>query len=118
MLRLIFLTLLQASLVCSAQSLFKVAAGTLGDFCWSWSFFRDGILTNGMLWTAAVVGLVGLLEWLYMLKSYPFSVVDPLSSVSFLLGMFVAVFFFHETVAWTQWLGVLLILAGCGLIVR
>ncbi len=32
--------------------------------------------------------------------------------------MFVAIIFFKETVVWQQWVGVFLILAGCGLIAR
>lgn len=118
MFRLIFLSITQAILMCSAQSLFKVAAEKMGAFSWTWTFFRDGILTNWVLLASGICGLVGLLEWMYMLRSYPFSVVYPLSSLSFLFGMVIAVVFFHETVVWTQWVGVLLILAGCGLIVK
>ena len=118
MLKLIFLTITQALLMCSAQSLFKVAAEKMGDFAWTWAFFRDGVFTNWILLAAGLCGLAGLIEWMYMLKTYPCSIVYPLSSLSFLFGMFIAVIFFHETVVWTQWLGVLLILAGCGLIVK
>lgn len=118
MIRLVLLSLLQATLMCSAQSLFKVAAEKMGTFRWTWTFFCDGVFANGWLWAAGICGILGVVEWMYMLKSYPFSVVYPLSSVSFLIGMFVAIIFFHETVVWQQWVGVLLILAGCGLIVR
>lgn len=118
MLKLIGLSVSQAILMCGAQSLFKVAAEKMGDFSWTWAFFRDGVLTNWMLLAAGFCGLIGLLEWMYMLRTYPFSLVYPLSSLSFLFGMFIAVVFFHETVVWSQWIGVLLILAGCGLIVK
>ena len=67
---------------------------------------------------AGICGIAGVIEWMYMLKTYPFSQVYPLSSMSFLFGMFVAIIFFKETVVWQQWVGVFLILAGCGLIAR
>ena len=118
MLRLIILSVIQAVLMCGAQSMFKVAAEKMESFTWTWYFFRDSILTNWWLLAAGIAGLAGLLEWMYMLKNYPFSQVYPLTSLSFLLGMFVAVIFFHETVVWQQWIGVLLILAGCALVAR
>lgn len=118
MYRLVLLSVTQAILMCSAQSLFKVAAVRMGTFSWTWAFFRDGILTNWVLLASGICALSGMLEWIYMLRHFPFSIVYPLSSLSFLFGMVIAVVFFHETVVWTQWVGVLLILAGCGLIVK
>ena len=118
MLRLIILSVTQAILMCGAQSLFKVAAERMGSFAWTWTFFRDGVLTNWWLLASGICGIVGMLEWMYMLRTYPFSQVYPLSSMSFLFGMLIAVFFFHETVVWTQWLGLFLILGGCYLIVK
>ena len=61
---------------------------------------------------------MGLVEWMYMLKTYPFSVIYPMSSLSFLFGMFIAIIFFKETVVWQQWVGVFFILLGCGFIAR
>lgn len=118
MFRLIILSITQAILMCSAQSLFKVAAEHMGSFSWTWVFFRDGILTNWWLIASGLCGIIGTLEWMYMLRSFPFSQVYPLSSLSFLFGMLVAVIFFHETVVWTQWMGLFLILAGCYFIVK
>lgn len=118
MLKMIILCVVQAILVCSAQSLFKVAATHMTSFSWSWSFLRDSLLLNWWLLLSGIVGIAGLVEWMYMLKTYPFSVIYPMSSLSFLFGMFIAVIFFKETVVWQQWVGVLLILLGCGFIAR
>ena len=90
----------------------------MGAFSWTWSYFRDSVFTNWWLLAAGICGIAGTVEWLYMLRSYPFSQVYPLSSMSFLLGMFIAVIFFKETVVWQQWVGVFLIMMGCGLIAR
>lgn len=118
MIRLLFLSFIQSVLMCSAQAFFKVAASHMQPFSWTWAFFRDSVFTNWWLLAAGACGIVGVIEWMYMLKTYPFSQVYPLSSISYLLGMFVAIIFFKETVVWQQWVGVFLILAGCGLIAR
>lgn len=118
MVRLLILSVTQAILMCGAQSLFKLAIAKWDSFVWTWGFFRDHVLANGFLWAAAACGLVGVVEWLYMLKVFPFSQIYPLTSLSFICAMLVGVFFFHETVVLQQWLGLLLILAGCVLIVK
>ena len=118
MFRLLLLSFIQSVLMCSAQSFFKLAASHMGAFSWTWSYFRESVFTNWWLLAAGICGIVGVVEWMYMLKTYPFSQVYPLSSMSYLLGMFVAIIFFKETVVWQQWVGVFLILAGCGLIAR
>ena len=103
MFKLLLLSFIQSVLMCSSQSFFKVAASRMGPFSWTWAFFRDSVFTNWWLLAAGICGIVG---------------VYPLSSMSYLLGMFVAIIFFKETVVWQQWVGVFLILAGCGLIAR
>lgn len=118
MFRLLTLSVIQSILMCSAQSLFKVAASHMQPFAFTWAFFKDSVLLNWWLLAAGICGIAGVIEWMYMLKTYPFSQVYPLSSMSFLFGMFVALIFFKETVVWQQWVGVFLILAGCGLIAR
>ncbi len=118
MFRLIFLAVTQAILMCTCQSLFKVAADRMGTFSWTWHFFRDGILFNWVLALSGFAGICSFVEWIYMVRHYPFSQVYPLSSLSYLFGIIVAIIFFHETVSWSQWIGVFLMLAGCYLIAR
>ena len=118
MLKLAILARTQAVLMCGAQSFCKVASDRMGSFSFSWAFFRDSVFANGPLFIAGVLAIAAIVEWAYMLKNYPFSVVYPLSSLSFILAMFVAIIFFHENVVWAQWIGVFLILGGCFLIAR
>jgi len=118
MFRLLLLAITQAVLLCATQSFFKVAADKMGDFSWTWAFFRDGLLTNWWLVLWAVCGISCMVEWVYMLKHYPFSQVYPLSSMGYLFGIIVAAVFFHETIDWSQWVGIVLILAGCYFIAR
>ncbi|MBO4635305.1 MAG: EamA family transporter [Bacteroidales bacterium] len=118
MLKLIILGVTQALLMCGTQSFFKLAADKMSPIGFTWKFMRDGVFLNGWLWLSAVSAVVMLAEWVYMLRHYPFSQIYPLQSLSFLFAMIVSVVFFRETVVWTQWVGVFLILAGCALIVR
>ena len=62
MFRLIILSITQAILMCSAQSLFKVAAEHMGSFSWTWVFFRDGVLTNWWLIASGLCGIIGTLD--------------------------------------------------------
>lgn len=56
--------------------------------------------------------------WLYMLKRYPFSMVYPMLSLAYVMGMLAAVVFFHEQIPLTRWIGIALIMAGCVLIAK
>ena len=54
--------------------------------------------------------------WMYILKHWAFSQAYPLSSLAYVFGMIAAMFVFHEHIAWTQWVGILLIMGGCYLV--
>ena len=56
--------------------------------------------------------------WLYILKHYPFSIAYPLSCISYIFGALAAMMIFHEHISLLQWIGILLIMAGCALLVR
>lgn len=104
--------------MCSCQSFFKVACERMPAFNWSWNFWRDGIFLNWQLAISGICGIAMIVEWVYMLRQYPFHQVYPLTSLSFLFAMFVSIIFFKETVSVAQWIGVFLILAGCFLIAK
>ena len=93
----------------------KLALAASGPFQWKLSFFL-GQLTNWW-WLACGVSFGGAtVLWMYILKHYPFSLAYPLSCLSYAFGMVAAILIFHEEVSWSQWLGVVLIMAGCALI--
>ena len=118
MFRLIFLSVTQALLMCTCQSLFKVASERMPAFGWNWSFWRDGIFLNWQLAVSGICAIAMMVEWVYMLRQYPFHQVYPLTSLSFLFAMFVSIIFFKETVSVAQWFGVFFILVGCFLIAK
>ena len=112
---LIPLALVQSLLLCGGQVFVKLAMGAAGRFEWSWSFILSQ-LTNWW-WLACGLSFGGAtVLWMYILKHYPFSLAYPLSCLSYAFGMVAAILVFHEQVSWTQWLGVVLIMAGCALI--
>ena len=117
MLKLIFLTITQSILMCSAQSLFKVAAEKMGDFAWTWAFFK-GALSTWQLYVAGITAIAGVIEWMYVLKRYDLSLAYPLTAISFILSLIAGAAIFHEVVPPTRWIGVVLIMAGAFLVSR
>ena len=115
--KLIILALIQSLLLCAGQMFMKLALKAVNTVSWSWSFIWRQ-LTNWW-WLACGVSFIGAgLLWMYILKHWPFSLAYPLSSLAYVFGMIAAMLVFHEHVAWTQWLGILFIIAGCYLVVN
>lgn len=112
---LLILSFIQSTLLALGHVVMKMALQHMEPFAWTWCFWRS-MLTN---WRFALCGAfftaAGVL-WMYIIKHYPLSLAYPLVSLSYVLGMVAAIVFFHETVDWTKWIGVLLIMAGCALI--
>jgi undecaprenyl phosphate-alpha-L-ara4N flippase subunit ArnE len=55
---------------------------------------------------------------MYIVKNFPFSMAYPMISISYVLGMFAAIFIFHEDVPLVRWIGAFLIMAGCVLVAK
>ena len=113
--KLILLALVQSVLLCGGQLFMKLALKSVDSVSWTWSFIWSQVtnwwwLACGVSFTAA-----GLL-WMYILKHWTFSQAYPLSSLAYVFGMIAAMLVFHEHIAWTQWVGILLIMAGCYLV--
>lgn len=84
----------------------------------AWQFFVHSLLTNWWLLGCGIaMGGAGLL-WMYILRHFPFSHAYPLTALSFVFGMLAAMLVFHESVDWLQWLGLVLILAGCWFVAK
>ena len=61
---------------------------------------------------------VATLIWLYILGKAQFSVVYPLQSFAYALGVVVALFVFKETIPATRWIGVVIIIIGAFFIAK
>lgn len=116
---MIFLiALFQAALLVGGQVLLKLGMQHIDTFSWTWHCILHDVLLNGWLLVGVVLLIAANLFWLWMLNKYPFSLIYPLTSTGFVLGMLAGMAVFGEPVDWLQWLGVALIMGGCWCIVK
>lgn len=115
--QIIPLALVQSLLLSLGQVLLKFALNKMDKFEWALSFFGN-LLTNWWLLACGICYGLATILWLYILKKFPFSMAYPMISLSYVFGMFAAIIFFHEQITITRWMGVLLIMGGCFLIVK
>lgn len=115
--RLLVYSLLQSVLLTSGQVLLKFLLQKMLPFGWNrefwWSVFGN--------WQFAACGLcfgAASLLWMYILKNFPLSMAYPMVSLSYVIAMFFAILFFHETIPVHRWIGCALIVGGCLLILR
>ena len=117
MLKLISYATIQSLFLVSGQVFLKFAMMKMDKFSFTWKFFRDALQN----WHFAACGacmLIASLIWFYILKHYEFSMAYPLISISYLLMMLASIFIFHETIPFTRWIGVVLILVGVLLVTK
>ena len=115
--RLIPLAVLQSLILTMGQVLLKIALCKMLPFSWSTRFWQS-VFFN---WQFALCGICFALAsvlWMYIIKNFPFSMAYPMVSMSYVMGMFAAMIFFHEHISFERWLGVFLILSGCVLIAK
>lgn len=115
--KLIPYSLFQCICLSGGQVLLKFALLEMGKFSWSRQFFAS-LFTNWYFLGCGICYGAGSLLWMYILKNFPFSMAYPMISLSYVIGMFSAILFFHEEVPLTRWIGVFLIVGGCCLIVK
>ena len=113
----IIFVILQALSLAGGQAMFKLFVDKLGEGGWAYQNLRTTSINNW--WVLALMVLffgASFALWAYVVKKMDFSQAYPLSSLSFLFGMFLAFFLFQESIPFTRWIGVVLIVVGCVLI--
>lgn len=115
--KLLGLTCIQSIFLAGSQVLLKIATSHIPAFAWTWSFFKS-LLTNWWLLGSGLSAITALVLWMNILKNYPFGVAYPLSCLGYVFGLIAAMLVFHEDVVWTQWVGIVLIMAGCAFIAK
>ena len=115
--RLIILAILQSLLLCCGQVFLKMALRKMGSLVWSSHFFITQLTNWWWLGCGLCYGSASVL-WMYIVKNFPFSMAYPMISISYVLGMFAAIFIFHEDVPLVRWIGAFLIMAGCVLVAK
>ncbi|MBQ9864200.1 MAG: EamA family transporter [Bacteroidales bacterium] len=117
MARLLILVAVQTLFLSGGQVLLKLGMGKLPPFSWTWDYFRQ-LLTDWWLLACGVSFGVATVLWLYILRHFPFSQAYPLTALAYLFGMVAAIVVFGEQVPLVRWVGALLIVGGCMLVMK
>ena len=116
-LKLLPISLIQCMLLTGGQVLMKYGLTKAGDFSWSWQYFGR-LLLNWQFIGCGICYGIGSILWMYIIKHFPISMAYPMISISYVMGMFAAIIFFHEQIPLIRWIGVFLIMTGCVLIAK
>ena len=116
--RVFGLVALQTLFLSGGHVFLKLAMQHIGKFEWSWAFFKT-ILPHWWLWACCGISYsVATVLWLYILKRFPFSQAYPLTSLAFVFGMIAAWLVFGESIPLSRWIGLVLVVLGCFLIMK
>ena len=115
--RLLAWVVVQTAFLSGGQVFLKLAMEKLGKFQWSWGYFKT-VLTDWWLLACGASFGVATVLWLYILKKFPFSQAYPLTALAFVFGMLAAWLVFGESVPFARWMGLVLVVLGCMLIMR
>ena len=115
--RLMVLVAIQTLFLSAGQVFLKLAMEKLGKFEWTWAYFKT-VLIDWWLLACGISFAVATVLWLYILKKFPFSQAYPLTSLSFVFGMIAAWLVFGESIPFSRWIGLILVVLGCFLIMK
>jgi undecaprenyl phosphate-alpha-L-ara4N flippase subunit ArnE len=115
--KIILLSTVQCLFLSGGQVCLKLAMNRMAKFSFTWTFFSE-LFTNWYFLGAGICMAVATILWLYIIKHFDFSIVYPMISLSYIMGMLAAIYIFHEAVPAIRWVGVLLIMGGVILIVK
>ena len=116
MIKLIITAIIQSAFLAIAQYFMKVGMDRVIDYSMSWAFVRS--FMNWQLGLSLLLYIVAMVIYMFMLKSYSLSLVYPLTSISYIFTILLAMFLLGETVPVIRWVGVLFVMLGVGLIAR
>ena len=116
MFKLIITAIIQSAFLAVAQFFMKVGMDKVVDYSMSWAFFRSFL--NWQLGLSLLLYIIAMVIYMFMLKSYSLSLVYPLTSISYIFTILLAMFFLGETVPVIRWMGVLFVMLGVGMIAR
>jgi undecaprenyl phosphate-alpha-L-ara4N flippase subunit ArnE len=117
MFKIILLVTLQSALLTASQVFLKMALMSFGKFHCSWAFFKTVFASTPFALSGITIASATAI-WVYVLKKIEFSLAYPMLSISYIFGLLAAYFIFHETIVWTRWLGVAVIISGVILVAQ
>lgn len=106
------LSALQCLLLAFGQMTLKIALERLPSFSWTKAFWVP-LCSNWLLVFSGLLFTVSTLLWMYILRQFPLSKAYPMISMSYIFAIVLAIVFLHESISWSRWVGVALIVAGC-----
>lgn len=109
---LLGLCVIQSITLSLGQLTLKLALVRMPPFAWTAQFWGD-LLTNWWFLTCGILFGGASILWMYILKHFPLSMAYPMASMGYVFALLMSVFFLHESIPWTRWAGVALIMAGC-----
>ncbi|MCF6138791.1 EamA family transporter [Pseudalkalibacillus berkeleyi] len=109
------LLLVNVFLLVGGQMLWKVGAAKIDQ----WNFETIIYLLKSPFFIGGgLLYVVATFIWMYIITKLPFSVAYPLQSLSYVIGVLAAYFYFKESVDASQWIGVCVIVIGVYLIAK
>ncbi|MDQ1235816.1 drug/metabolite transporter (DMT)-like permease [Paenibacillus sp. SORGH_AS306] len=103
------LLLLNILMLVSGQAFFKLGLEKIGGvtLATAWkALFSPTIIIGLFLYVVAT------LIWFVVLSRLPLSIAYPIQSLAYVLGIFLAVLMFHESVSPMKWIGAIIIVIG------
>lgn len=111
MLKLIILMIFQSLFLVVSQVFLKIGLKKV-DYLKisSINFFKIFFIYQFWL-TILFIGLAGII-WIYVLKKFDFSLAYPMISISYIFALLVSVLIFNESIPFTRYFGVAIIIIG------
>lgn len=115
--KLFVIAFVQSAFLAVAQLFLKLCLERVTtDFKLSWSYLKEYV--SWQIGASAVTFFIAMLLWFYMLKNFNLSMVYPLTSISYIFTILLAMFFLGESIPLIRWVGVILIMVGVALLAR
>jgi drug/metabolite transporter (DMT)-like permease len=103
------LLLVNIAFLLTGQILWKYGVGQIGNVTF-YSIITS--LFSPLIFGGLVLYGLATLIWLFIISKGQFSIVYPLQSIAYVLGVFVAWLIFKESIPITRWIGVLFVFIG------
>ena len=94
-----------------ATSISPVTLSNLADFV-------TKNLASPLVWLGIIIYALNFFIWIIILYRVDLSIAIPVGSVSYIFIPIIAIFFLHEHVGLTRWIGIMLIVSGIHFVSR
>jgi drug/metabolite transporter (DMT)-like permease len=110
-----FLIICNTILLVAGQTLWKIGAKNI-----SFSGLNTVVkmIVSPWIISGGVLYVIATGIWLYLLSKLPLSLIYPLQSFAYVLGLIVAFYIFKENIPIIRWIGVTVILFGVYLVAK